>query len=90
MIPSYFVEMKELPLTINGKVDRKSLPIPDYQGTQEGYAAPRNEREHKLSIIWERVLGSKRIGIYDNFLKLVEIQFLAFRLSLVQSKLVYS
>lgn len=67
MIPSYFVEMKELPLTINGKVDRKSLPIPDYQGIQEGYAAPRNEREHKLSIIWERVLGSKRIGIYDNF-----------------------
>lgn len=90
MIPSYFVEMKELPLTINGKVDRKSLPIPDYQGIQEGYAAPRNEREHKLSIIWERVLGSKRIGIYDNFLKLVEIQFLAFRLSLAQSKLVYS
>lgn len=90
MIPSYFVEMEELPLTINGKVDRKSLPIPDYQGTQEGYVAPRNEREHKLSIIWERVLGSKRIGIYDNFLKLVEIQFLAFRLSLVRSKLVYS
>ncbi|MEC2479753.1 amino acid adenylation domain-containing protein, partial [Bacillus cereus] len=56
MIPSYFVEMKELPLTINGKIDRKSLPIPDYQGTQEGYVAPRNEREHKLSIIWERVL----------------------------------
>ncbi|AFQ15020.1 non-ribosomal peptide synthase/polyketide synthase [Bacillus thuringiensis] len=70
MIPSYFVEMKELPLTINGKVDRKSLPIPDYQGTQEGYAAPRNEREHKLSIIWERVLGSKRIGIYDNFFEI--------------------
>lgn len=70
MIPSYFVEMKELPLTINGKVDRKSLPIPDYQGTQEGYAAPRNEREHKLSIIWESVLGSKRIGIYDNFFEI--------------------
>ena len=32
----------------------KSLPIPDYQGTKEGYVAPRNEREHKLSIIWER------------------------------------
>ncbi|SCN41681.1 non-ribosomal peptide synthetase [Bacillus wiedmannii] len=70
MIPSYFVEMEELPLTINGKVDRKSLPIPDYQGTQEGYVAPRNEREHKLSIIWERVLGSKRIGIHDNFFEI--------------------
>ena len=70
MIPSYFVEMKELPLTINGKVDRKSLPIPDYQGTKEGYVAPRNEREHKLSIIWERVLGSKRIGMNDNFFEI--------------------
>ncbi|MEI4623585.1 non-ribosomal peptide synthase/polyketide synthase [Bacillus pfraonensis] len=70
MIPSYFVEMEELPLTINGKVDRKSLPIPDYQGTQEGYVAPRNEREHMLSIIWERVLGSKRIGIHDNFFEI--------------------
>ncbi|MGG2065340.1 non-ribosomal peptide synthase/polyketide synthase [Bacillus sp. S14(2024)] len=70
MIPSYFVEMEDLPLTINGKVDRKSLPIPDYQGTKEGYVAPRNEREHMLSIIWERVLGSKRIGIHDNFFEI--------------------
>ncbi|MFD0772072.1 non-ribosomal peptide synthase/polyketide synthase [Bacillus sp. CGMCC 1.60114] len=70
MIPSYFVEMEELPLTINGKVDRKSLPIPDYQGIKEGYVAPRNEREHMLSIIWERVLGSKRIGIHDNFFEI--------------------
>ncbi|WP_144572332.1 non-ribosomal peptide synthetase [Bacillus paramycoides] len=70
MVPSYFVEMKELPLTINGKIDRKSLPKPDYQGTQEGYVAPRNEREHMLSIIWERVLGSKRIGIHDNFFEI--------------------
>ncbi|RPK10893.1 non-ribosomal peptide synthetase [Priestia endophytica] len=70
MVPSYFVEMEELPLTINGKIDRKSLPIPDYQGTQEGYVAPRNEREQILSVIWERVLGSKRIGIHDNFFEI--------------------
>ncbi|MED3729577.1 condensation domain-containing protein, partial [Priestia filamentosa] len=70
MIPSYFVEMEELPLTINGKIDRKSLPIPDYQGTQEGYVAPRNEREQILSVIWERVLGLKRIGIHDNFFEI--------------------
>ncbi|WP_459502279.1 non-ribosomal peptide synthetase [Bacillus sp. C1] len=67
MVPSYFVEMDELPLNINGKIDRKSLPVPDRQGIEEGYVAPRNEREQILATIWEHVLGTKPIGIHDNF-----------------------
>ncbi|MGG4268475.1 condensation domain-containing protein, partial [Peribacillus simplex] len=70
MVPAYFVEMEELPLTINGKIDRKTLPVPDRQGTEGGYVAPRNEREQILTMIWERVLGTKPIGIHENFFEI--------------------
>ncbi|MFE4130544.1 non-ribosomal peptide synthase/polyketide synthase [Peribacillus sp. YIM B13482] len=70
MVPAYFVEMEELPLTLNGKIDRKSLPVPDRQGTEGGYVAPRNEREQILTVIWGRVLGTKTIGIHENFFEI--------------------
>ncbi|MDP1419335.1 non-ribosomal peptide synthase/polyketide synthase [Peribacillus simplex] len=70
MVPAYFVEMEELPLTLNGKIDRKTLPVPDRQGTEGGYVAPRNEREQILTMIWERVLGTKPIGIHENFFEI--------------------
>ncbi|WP_342552941.1 amino acid adenylation domain-containing protein [Paenibacillus sp. FSL R7-0652] len=69
MIPSYFVELAQLPLTPNGKVDRKALPAPEGEaGSGTEYAAPRNELETKLAVIWQEVLGLTRpIGIHDNF-----------------------
>jgi amino acid adenylation domain-containing protein len=68
MIPSYFVQLTELPLTLNGKVDRRSLPAPEGNITREvGYVEPRNQLEMSLVAIWENVLGVKPIGIYDNF-----------------------
>ncbi|SDZ37841.1 non-ribosomal peptide synthase domain TIGR01720, partial [Thermoactinomyces sp. DSM 45892] len=68
MVPSHFVEMETLPLTSNGKIDRKALPIPEEQaGGGEGYVAPRSQREQILASIWEGVLGVKPIGVYDNF-----------------------
>ncbi|MGM0887833.1 MAG: non-ribosomal peptide synthase/polyketide synthase [Bacillota bacterium] len=70
MVPAYFVEMEELPLTLNGKIDRKTLPVPDRQGTEGGYVAPRNKREQILTMIWERVLGTKPIGIHENFFEI--------------------
>ncbi|SDD79109.1 non-ribosomal peptide synthase domain TIGR01720/amino acid adenylation domain-containing protein [Paenibacillus sp. CF095] len=71
MIPSYFVQLERMPLTSNGKVDRKALPEP--QGSlQTGveYVAPRNLTESQLVKIWEEVLGNSGIGALDNFFEL--------------------
>ncbi|WP_340018591.1 non-ribosomal peptide synthase/polyketide synthase [Paenibacillus sp. FSL H3-0457] len=71
MIPSYFVQLERMPLTSNGKVDRKALPEP--QGSlQTGveYVAPSNLTESQLVKIWEEVLGNSGIGVLDNFFEL--------------------
>jgi len=74
MIPSYFVQLKEIPLTSSGKIDRKALPAPGLEaGTP--YAAPRDEIEMRLVEIWSNVLGREegqgaRIGIDDSFFHL--------------------
>ncbi|CAM4467927.1 alpha/beta fold hydrolase [Paenibacillus tarimensis] len=68
MIPSYFVPLAAIPMTGNGKVDRKALPAP--QGhvlTGTPYAAPRSEVEVVLAGIWQDVLGISRAGIDDHF-----------------------
>ncbi|WP_375772564.1 non-ribosomal peptide synthase/polyketide synthase [Archangium gephyra] len=71
MVPAAFVALKALPLTANGKVDRKALPIPDATlSTGTGYVAPRNEVEQRLCDIWAQVLGLKQVGIHDNFFQL--------------------
>ncbi len=71
MIPSFFVIMDCLPLTSNGKIDRKSLPPPDDIRQPSGYVAPpRNEEEQIMVQIWQNILGVERIGIYDNFFDL--------------------
>ena len=71
MVPSVLVYMKELPLTINGKLDRKSLPDPELTN-EDSYVAPRNEVEEKMCEIWGEVLGieKSKIGIQDNFFRL--------------------
>ncbi len=71
MIPSYFVRLEAMPLTSNGKLNRKALPEPDgtiQTGTE--YVAPQNEIEEKLALIWEQILGVAKIGINDNFFDL--------------------
>ncbi len=72
MLPSYFVQLKELPLTVNGKIDRKALPIPDAMNSFSSikYVAPRNKVEVKLVSIWEEVLQRENIGIEDVFFDL--------------------
>jgi amino acid adenylation domain-containing protein/non-ribosomal peptide synthase protein (TIGR01720 family) len=71
MVPSLLMELKELPLNVNGKVDKKALPAPDATAlTQQRYVAPRNEIEHTLAGIWQDLLGVPRAGIYDNFFEL--------------------
>ncbi|GGH70057.1 hypothetical protein GCM10008014_54100 [Paenibacillus silvae] len=72
MIPSYFIELEQVPLTPNGKIDRKALPTPEEGiSADREYVAPRNELETKLAAIWQDVLGlSKEIGVHDNFFDL--------------------
>ncbi|ADL52202.1 amino acid adenylation domain protein [Clostridium cellulovorans 743B] len=69
MIPSYFVQLEELPLSPNGKIDRKALPEPEIDENRE-YVPPRNEIEELLVDIWQQTLGVDRIGINDNFFSL--------------------
>ena len=70
MIPAVFVLMNEVPLTAHGKIDRKSLPVPEDLRPLSGYAAPRNEEESILARIWQDALEIEQIGIHDNFFDL--------------------
>ncbi|MGD9488074.1 MAG: amino acid adenylation domain-containing protein [Calditrichaceae bacterium] len=72
MIPAHFIHVDGIPLTANGKVDRKALPKPDDQQLHTGkkYAAPENDNQIILAEIWQELLGLKKIGIHDNFFEL--------------------
>ncbi len=71
MIPSYLIKLEQMPLTPNGKIDRKALPEPtDAIETLIEYVAPRNQTEERLSTLWSSILGIEKIGIYDNFFEI--------------------
>jgi len=67
MVPSNLVLMAALPLTSNGKVDRKALPAPVLTGQTDTHVAARTATEQQLATIWEEILGHTGIGIRDNF-----------------------
>ncbi|MBD0254689.1 MAG: AMP-binding protein, partial [Cytophagales bacterium] len=69
MVPAYLVRLEQMPLSPNGKIDRRALPEPGAAeaAPREGYAAPRNPTEAQLAALWEEVLGLGRVGIHDNF-----------------------
>lgn len=71
MFPTYFIQIEKMPLTPNGKIDRKALPKPENSlRSKQEYVAPRTSLEASLVSIWEDVLESKPIGIKDNFFEL--------------------
>lgn len=72
MVPSYFVRLDVLPLTVNGKIDRRALPAPELNGSElrSAYVAPRGLTENVLVEIWEQVLNVQEIGTSDNFFAL--------------------
>jgi amino acid adenylation domain-containing protein len=73
MIPTYFVPMQKLPLTSNGKLDRKALPDPkQMMGMHHNYVAPETPTQEDVARIWAEVLGieESKIGIRDDFFEL--------------------
>jgi amino acid adenylation domain-containing protein len=81
MVPSIFMGVERLPLTLNGKVDRKALPTPtqSLEATHD-FAAPRDPIEQLLARIWESVLKVKPVGLNDNFFHLGGHSLLAVRI----------
>ncbi|WP_189457435.1 phosphopantetheine-binding protein, partial [Aquimarina muelleri] len=65
-----YVKLDTIPLTTNGKIDRKALPVPDVLSRQKEYIAPSTETEKQLAEIWQEVLGIEKIGIKDDFFEL--------------------
>ncbi|MFP7658505.1 amino acid adenylation domain-containing protein, partial [Chryseobacterium proteolyticum] len=71
MVPSYYVELESIPLTQNGKVDRKSLPeVGEADMIKEEYLAPRTKEEQLLVDVWSKVLKQDKISVKDNFYNL--------------------
>ncbi|SEG74864.1 non-ribosomal peptide synthetase [Paenibacillus sp. UNC499MF] len=71
MIPAHFVQLVRMPLTPNGKIDRKALPAPEESAEEPAeYIAPRTLLEVKIAQIWKDVLGLRRISVKDNFFDL--------------------
>jgi acyl carrier protein len=67
MVPSYFVPLERIPLTANGKLNRRALPQPESGKTGEEYVAPTNQLEKQLADILKEVLKLDKVGINDNF-----------------------
>lgn len=67
MVPGFFVEVEHIPLTLNGKINKKALPSPKEGLLEDHYSAPRNQVEEILVKVWAEVLGANRVGISENF-----------------------
>lgn len=83
MVPSVFVLLETLPLTTNGKVNVRALPVPDITAQpeiQKAFVAPNTSLEKQLADIWGQVLNIKQVGILDNFFLLGGHSLLATRL----------
>ena len=71
MIPLAWVSLRQMPLTANGKVDRRALPVPQDRPEEAGdYIEPRTDLERLLSDIWAAVLRIDQVGVQDNFFDL--------------------
>ncbi|NJJ59912.1 non-ribosomal peptide synthetase [Pseudomonas sp. B14(2022)] len=70
MVPAHLIVLDSMPLTANGKLDRRALPQPDPEANRQHYVAPRNELESTLASIWCAVLNVQQVGLDDNFFEL--------------------
>ncbi|WP_148193603.1 condensation domain-containing protein, partial [Pseudomonas syringae] len=81
MVPGALVRLESWPLTANGKVDRRALPVPDRTALSTGeYQAPQGDLESALALIWSELLQVERIGRHDRFFELGGHSLLAMRM----------
>ena len=81
MVPWRLLQLPAMPLSANGKLDRKQLPQVEAQAAATGYVEPRNDAERALARIWSEVLGVERVGVTDDFFELGGHSLLATRLA---------
>uniref|UniRef100_UPI0025F1EFAA condensation domain-containing protein n=1 Tax=uncultured Methanobrevibacter sp. TaxID=253161 RepID=UPI0025F1EFAA len=86
MIPSYVVRLDEVPLTVNGKVDKNALPEVDFNDLHVEYIAPTNESEKAIVNAFEVVFNQKDISLYDDFVHLGGDSITAIRVVLLLEK----
>ncbi|MDI3412148.1 condensation domain-containing protein [Bacillus sonorensis] len=70
MVPSFFTELQSMPLTSNGKLDRRALPEPERIASVGSYVKPDTATEELLAVLWQETLGLKRIGADEDFFEL--------------------
>ena len=70
MVPTHLVLIERMPLSPNGKLERKLLPAPQITASQRVFEAPRSDNERQLAAIWQAVLGLEQVGRQDNFFEL--------------------
>ncbi|MER6388367.1 amino acid adenylation domain-containing protein [Streptomyces sp. NPDC001523] len=70
MVPSHFIRIDAVPLTPNGKADRRALPAPSATPGRLEYTAPRNDTEETIAAIWAEVLEAERVGVHDDYFAL--------------------
>ena len=90
MVPAAFVALERMPLTSNGKIDRKMLPAPEFARPerQDEYVAPETPLEEEVASVWKEVLGLERVGASDNFFEIGGHSLLATRvIMLLRSRL---
>ena len=83
MVPSFFEFLTAFPLTPNGKIDRKALPVPKIESAQASlpYAPPQGPVEKKLADIWSQILGRGKVGRNDNIFEIGGDSLLIFRIA---------
>jgi len=81
MVPTAIVPLERIPLTANGKLDRKALPAPEGEAyAQRTYEPPQGKMEEALANLWQELLGVERVGRHDNFFELGGHSLLAVRM----------
>ena len=80
MIPSFIIKINEIPLTVNGKVDKQSLPEVDMNRLKAEYVAPRTEIEEIITDTFKTIFNEENIGIYDDFIRLGGDSIIAIRM----------